>query len=1426
MSDRNNETIVRIAQEAYKQRELALFIGAGMSKGSGLPSWPELITPLAESLGEVIPEDYDANTLIRIVERYEIAMGKAAIHEHVVGLLSKNSPKPNIQHEIIASSDVSTIYTTNYDDLIEQSYRSNNKQVKKVVTARDFNRGITNVIKICGDLDIPDSLVISFKDYNFFETEKHDLVHSLKSDLRRMCVLFIGYSLNDPFLQKFCLEAIRDSGDNCDIIALTLGWSTEDIDFWNRLSLKSIAIKPDNNLSGNDRYNVPVEKTLRRIFQIPSTDYPLSGTEFGDTKTNQSASGIVGSEHATYTEKREETVGPNLNQIRVSSTDAHEGMIINDEQSSEHDDYRVSRLDVARTKINEGKYLDARERLSELLLDPGIDDPLRQRIHFNLALTWHYTNRQARAAEEINLGLNYTGPEKRIAIFRALLAIIQKQPSDVPNILAAYRSSDNDAIRLIAEAAKLELGAQDAISVLAKFENPDLATRALTAEFHIDLEEYNIAEKQLREIIKENDDAYCKFKLGTVISLPIFEQRANQLLPNFAVTRKDRARLIEAKTLFQEAESSISQTDRVEIKLGLWLNLSACASATQDYDEAFRAVEMGSKIAPNDEMLLNNKLSIYGNQKKFLEAAKVAEQLHNIIKTEESLERWTECEFNANNTEHIDSVLANWAKEYPSPSPVYYTIKALHEWRSRHIGDAFRTLQEGEEKHPDNPKMLLEKGKLEAKEGITTAEETLRHALKVADGPDHYFARQQLGLFYFDHGRWDKASNLIFQPDIDEDPLNCPNITEYIACLYNTHRLKECQALLRELQRAHYNFGPNLYDLAARLSFQLNDLGEALRFGRQALLLDSTENRNLLMVELHLKLGQPDLALQEAEATTKQYPESWRAYAMASQSALQTTGRIEATKYALKSVELAPKELNANKALFLASLGTAEASDLTYQETEVIRNSFSFLVDHKDSGIQQVTFDENFTELKSMLRNRSERIGDLRKLYSQHKLPLSMIANHDGSSFHACWGSCIAGDFHPFRMTSGTSEEQKQELQLATNASAVVLDTSALLTLELLNCLDLVQQVFDKVIVPWKVVEVLRAELTLDRHHRANSVMSYKENSYEWLELTSDSYNAKERRFQTILDFIESDTITKTGISPEDLVDIRFSETQDIVGQDFTHAVWNAKNTGSLYYCDDYAVREVARSSENVNGICTQAFLRAAVEKGVLTTENYHRHIAKLIFSNYDFVSENEEVLWQHFVDSDFKIDDLLIKMLGRIHLDHIQKDSAYGIVGAFLGHAWFDLGKQGDGREKVAQTVGDILGTVPDSVFELHSLNFISGILQHLREFPVSIWGCFSAVTSSSKISRTKAWWLVSNFINVLHRITSEERYDVLRTTSVYNRYVAALDSFLLSERLNLLRIPTQRPLPDNAKKKNNSSKNRGKKKKRRRNPKGKSKG
>lgn len=192
-------------------RNAAWFIGAGASRSSGLMTWADLLRPLAKELGLELNKHDD----LPAVAQYYInkASGnRGPLVQHMKNVLGV-SAEPSAYHRAIARSSVSTIWTTNYDSLMEEALAGLKYRVR--VRESDFveltKPGTIEVIKAHGSFGIssPHELVISSEDYEDYAHLRPAMIERVRSDLLTKSFLFLGYSYGDPNIHTALVEARR-----------------------------------------------------------------------------------------------------------------------------------------------------------------------------------------------------------------------------------------------------------------------------------------------------------------------------------------------------------------------------------------------------------------------------------------------------------------------------------------------------------------------------------------------------------------------------------------------------------------------------------------------------------------------------------------------------------------------------------------------------------------------------------------------------------------------------------------------------------------------------------------------------------------------------------------------------------------------------------------------------------------------------------------------------------------------------------------------------------------------------------------------------------------------------------------------------------------------------------------------------------------
>lgn len=206
-------------KRAQENNRLVVFVGAGVSKNSNMPSWGELVAHIAKKVGyraEILnrleSEGYDKDLpkvenwftqdeYLRIPE-YFYQTDKSFEHKDYYQLIQSSLSSKCTSNSI--DSEVFNllphhIITTNYDSLLEKASNPFTQLYTVVSEDKELLSKPSDryIIKMHGDLNIPTSIVLKESDYINYE-QKHPLISTfIKSLLVNHTFMFVGYSLND-----------------------------------------------------------------------------------------------------------------------------------------------------------------------------------------------------------------------------------------------------------------------------------------------------------------------------------------------------------------------------------------------------------------------------------------------------------------------------------------------------------------------------------------------------------------------------------------------------------------------------------------------------------------------------------------------------------------------------------------------------------------------------------------------------------------------------------------------------------------------------------------------------------------------------------------------------------------------------------------------------------------------------------------------------------------------------------------------------------------------------------------------------------------------------------------------------------------------------------------------------------------------------
>lgn len=176
-------------------------VGAGFSKnatlpqGHTMPDWNQL----GKTIGEYIP-DYEFINAIDALSLFESQFSRVKLIELLSNALRINDIKPGAAHRSFCKLFFDTICTTNFDFLLEHTLQESHRPHSIIVSEDRLSintREETKLIKLHGDFNHPERMVITEADFDTFLEKNKVLATYIANIFITKTLLLVGYSFED-----------------------------------------------------------------------------------------------------------------------------------------------------------------------------------------------------------------------------------------------------------------------------------------------------------------------------------------------------------------------------------------------------------------------------------------------------------------------------------------------------------------------------------------------------------------------------------------------------------------------------------------------------------------------------------------------------------------------------------------------------------------------------------------------------------------------------------------------------------------------------------------------------------------------------------------------------------------------------------------------------------------------------------------------------------------------------------------------------------------------------------------------------------------------------------------------------------------------------------------------------------------------------
>lgn len=287
--------------------------------------------------------------------------------------------------------------------------------------------------------------------------------------------------------------------------------------------------------------------------------------------------------------------------------------------------------------------------------------------------------------------------------------------------------------------------------------------------------------------------------------------------------------------------------------------------------------------------------------------------------------------------------------------------------------------------------------------------------------------------------------------------------------------------------------------------------------------------------------------------------------------------------------------------------------DLRYQIKEVkskyvqafqdtIQNFSSRFPDEHGFDRVQIRNDD-ITPLLRMLDERSERAAQVLELYAKRLLPLATVAQLLGVPLIEAARDLREWSTQTVLVSSGGPGDADRERRSATT-EVVVVDPTALLTIDELGLWDVLPGLFKRVLVPQPIIDELGEALREPVGRQSGTAAKVGE-QYVMRDVDQHELDERRARQERLLARVrtELEVVPATGILDIEVRDV--TRSVEMLGTGSFAALHVARVEGAVLWSDDLGLRGLAANDYGVDGTWTQPVLQRAVGDSAIPQERY-----------------------------------------------------------------------------------------------------------------------------------------------------------------------------------------------------------------------------
>jgi tetratricopeptide (TPR) repeat protein len=273
---------------------------------------------------------------------------------------------------------------------------------------------------------------------------------------------------------------------------------------------------------------------------------------------------------------------------------------------------------------------------------------------------------------------------------------------------------------------------------------------------------------------------------------------------------------------------------------------------------------------------------------------------------------------------------------------------------------------------------------------------------------------------------------------------------------------------------------------------------------------------------------------------------------------------------------------------------------------------------------------DDLTKIVLMLEHQRARAELILNFYRSGQIPACAAARLFGKSDVEMFRALVEDRQIKVLSYFGTLDRMGREESALSAANAVLLEASALVTLQSLGILGRVADGFDSIRVTQQQIDALtQAAMGLFPEKRTGHLFSDSPGHIQIVNQSSEEAIRERDFYQELIEFLRTKCQVLAPGGQKAVEEFGKIEIQKMLGDVALSTLSTAADSNLLLISDDLPLRVLAQNSYSVSSASTLSLLRHLRTRSVISQDEYHRAIQWLVDMGFSFVSVNkDDVVW------------------------------------------------------------------------------------------------------------------------------------------------------------------------------------------------------